>query len=283
MLLVADGGSAVTDWVLLLENKEILEFSSPGINPFFLSEREIVKVLNAIKILDEYISGITEVHFFGAGCNSPDRRETVTNALTLRFPNAFVNVENDILGSAYATCKDKPGINCILGTGSNISFYDGKILHEGVHGLGYIFDDEGSGTLFGKKLITEFLYKKMPSDLEALFFEEFKVTKEDVIQSIYQKPLPNFYLSSHNIFLKRHIDHPYCSDLLEKGLDDFVRTHILTYKHYKEYVCNFVGPTAFEFQSILKKVCKKHGVNVGIILEKPINELFNFVRNREGF
>src|SRR5690606_15553600 len=176
MLLVADGGSAVTDWILLLENNKTFEFSSPGMNPFFLSEKEILKVLSGIKKLDEYINRITEIHFFGAGCNSPDRRETVSNALSARFPNAFVNVENDILGSAYATCKDRPGLNCILGTGSNISFYDGKHLQEGVHGLGYIFDDEGSGTLFGKKLITDFLYNKMPVDLAPMFSEEFQVT-----------------------------------------------------------------------------------------------------------
>lgn len=283
MLLVADGGSAVTDWVLLLEDKETLEFCSPGINPFFLTEKEILKVLNGIKILEQYLLNITEIHFFGAGCNSPDRRETVSNALSIRFPNAFVNVENDILGSVYATCKDKPGINCILGTGSNISFYDGKNLQEGVHGLGYIFDDEGSGTLFGKKLITDFLYNKMPSDLSALFFEEFKTTKENVIQSIYQKPLPNFFLSSHNIFLKKYINHPYCQSVIEKGLEDFVITHILPYKHYKEYTCNFVGPTVFEFQDILRVVCQKHKVNIGVILEKPIKELFDYVRAKEGF
>jgi len=282
MLLVADGGSAETDWILLLENKEILEFSSPGMNPFFLSEKEILKVLNGIKKLDKYTDRITEIHFFGAGCNSPDRRETVSNALSAKFSNAFVNVENDILGSAYATCKDRPGLNCILGTGSNISFYDGKNLQEGVHGLGYIFDDEGSGTLFGKKLITDFLYNRMPSDLASAFFEEFQITKEKVIQSIYQKPLPNFFLSSHNTFLKKYIQHPYCAELLENGLEDFIVTHILPYKSYKEYICNFVGPTAYEFQEILKKVCKKREVNVGLILEKPIRELFNYVRIREG-
>ncbi|MFD1629521.1 N-acetylglucosamine kinase [Pseudopedobacter beijingensis] len=283
MLLVADGGSAITDWILLLENKDILEFTSPGMNPFFLSEKEILKVLNGIKQLEPYIDQVTEIHFFGAGCNSPDRRESVANALSTKFKNAFVNVENDVLGSAYATCKDRPGLNCILGTGSNISYYDGKDLYDGVHGLGYIFDDEGSGTLFGKRLITDFLYGKMPDDLAQDFFNTFGITKEKVIENIYQKPLPNFYLALHKNFLHKHITHPYCKNIVTEGLNNFVITHIFPYKNYKELNCNFVGPTAFVFQDILRIVCKKNDVSIGVILEKPIIELFNYVREKENF
>lgn len=283
MLIVADGGSSITDWVLLLPNKETVSFESRGINPFFLSEREITKVLNSIPLFQEHHSDIKEVHFFGAGCNSPDKRELVSNSLSAKFVNAFVNVESDLLGSAFATCGDKPGLNCILGTGSNISYFDGKKIAEGLHGLGYIFDDEGSGTYFGKKLITDFLYGKMPEDLAAIFEAKYKTNKELVIKNIYQKSLPNFYLASHIKFLADHIDHPYCSNIVNQGLEDFITTNVLAYDNYKTITCNFVGPTAVYFQDSLEKLCIKHKINVGKIIEKPIKDLFNYVREKEGF
>ncbi len=283
MLLVADGGSAVTDWILLLPNKEKLSFSSKGMNPYFLSEKEIIKVLNSIKVLDNYADLITEMHFFGAGCNTPDKREVVSNALSIRFKNAFINVENDWLGSAYATCKDQPGLTCILGTGSNISYFDGKHLHEGVHGLGYIFDDEGAGTSLGKKLITDFLYGKMPRELADKFSTQFNIDKESVIEHIYQKPLPNFYLASHNIFLVQHKEHPYCYDIVEKELESYIVTHIFPYQNYENIQCHFVGPVANNFKEILADLCQKHKVKLGTILESPIQELFNYVRDKEGF
>lgn len=283
MLLVADGGSAVTDWILLLPNDEELSFSSRGMNPFFLSEKEMAKVLNSIKTLENYEELITEVHFFGAGCNSPDRREIVSNALSVKFKNAFINVENDWLGSAYATCKDSPGLNCILGTGSNISYYDGYTLHEGVHSLGYIFDDEGAGTAFGKKMITDYLYHKMPEELSKKFAMQFNVTKESVIENLYQKPLPNFYLASHSAFLVENKEHPYCHEIIATELENFIITHIFPYENYQNTTCHFVGPIAYNFRHILTRACEKHGVKLGVILESPIQELFNYVKQKEGF
>lgn len=283
MLVVADGGSSITDWILLLPNKEVISFESKGINPFFLSEKEILKVLNTIPFFQEHNDEVKEVHFFGAGCNSPDKRELVSNALSVKFNNAFINVESDLLGSAFATCGHKPGLNCILGTGSNISYFDGKELFEGLHGLGYIFDDEGSGTYFGKKLITDFLYKKMPEDIAKLFEAKYKTNKEIVIKNIYQKSLPNFYLASHIKFFVEHINHPYCYNIIKQGLEDFIKTNICTYNNYKEIYCHFVGPTAFYFQDILRESCIKHEINVGKIIEKPIKDLFNYVRAKENF
>jgi len=283
MLVVADGGSSITDWIALLPNNEIVSFESRGLNPFFLSEKEILKVINAIPFFKEHHDAVKEVHFFGAGCNSPDKRESVSNALSLKFKNAFVNVESDLLGSAFATCGNKPGLNCILGTGSNISYFDGANLFEGLFGLGYIFDDEGSGTYFGKKLITDFLYHKMPEELASLFEAQFKTNKEQVIKNIYQKSLPNFFLASHVKFLAEHIAHPYCHDIVYNGLEAFIKTNIFSYENYKEIYCHFVGPIAFHFQDILKELCLKHEISVGKIIEKPIKDLFNYVRDKEGF
>ncbi|RZK63552.1 MAG: N-acetylglucosamine kinase [Pedobacter sp.] len=283
MLVVADGGSSITDRVLLSSDNEIISFESRGINPFFLSEKEILKVLNSIPVFQEQTEEIKEVHFFGAGCNSPDKRELVSNALSLKFTSAFVNVESDLLGTAFATCGNSPGLSCILGTGSNISYFDGNQLFEGLHGLGYIFDDEASGTYFGKKLITDYLYGKMPEELAGLFGAKYEVNKELVIKNIYQKSLPNFYLASHIQFLAEHIKHPYCHSIVEQSLDDYITTHVLAYDNYQSFRCHFVGPTAFYFKEILEQLCIKHQVNLGKIIEKPINDLFKYVREKEGF
>ena len=44
MLLVADSGSSKADWVLMLSNTERITFRTNGINPFFLSEKDIIKI-----------------------------------------------------------------------------------------------------------------------------------------------------------------------------------------------------------------------------------------------
>lgn len=283
MLLVADGGSSKTDWILQRSDKSTEKHHTNGLNPFFSSEKDILRNINIYKPFHLIADQVKEVHFFGAGCSSPDRREIVSNALSLRFKNAFISVESDLLGSALATCKTKPGFSCILGTESNISFFDGQEIYPSKHGLGYLLEEEGSGTYFGKKLITDFLYQRAPEDISQSFFENYQLNKETVIKNVYQKSMPNFYLASFAQFMSQNQEHPYIKKLLETGFTEFIKTHIQTYPNHKDYYCHFVGSIAFHFKNQLQEVCYTHQINVGEIMEKPIDELFNFIKTREGY
>jgi N-acetylglucosamine kinase-like BadF-type ATPase len=281
MLLVADSGSSKTDWKLLLPNGDTQNFQTAGINPIFSSEKEIFRILSYQNQFGSFSAQVREIYFFGAGCNHPDRREFVSNALSSKFPNAFCSVESDLSGAAYATCGKETGLNCIIGTESNISFFDGNEITEINNGLGYILEDEGSGSYFGKKLITDFLYGKMPSDLADKFYAEYKINKETVIESVYKKPLPNFHLASYALFMSPYQDMDYIKTILLKGFDDYVANNIVTYPAFKTVNTHFVGSIAHHYQEALLEVCNKYEVKVGKILEKPIEALFEFIKDRE--
>lgn len=283
MILVADSGSSKTDWMSSYSNSinKKLEFTTSGMNPFFVNEKEIIKILQNTSDVPAIAKEVEEVYFFGAGCSNPDRREVISNALSHVFKNAFINVESDIVGSAYATCGNDKGLTCILGTGSNITFYTGKEVVNGKHGLGYILGDEGSGTYFGKALITGYLYDTMPDDLQRAFNKAYEITKELVIQNVYQKPFPNFYLASFAKFMSPNKEHPFIVNLLYRGFIDFIQTNIQSYPDYKNYNCHFVGSIAYHFQDILKDACNEYNVTVGKILKRPIDDLFNYIMQRE--
>jgi glucosamine kinase len=186
MILVADSGSSKTDWLLAIKKDEVKQFRSAGLNPYFLSEKDIVKILqDQVPDMVSLAPDIDEIYFFGAGCSSPDRHEIVTNAISALFPKSYISVDSDLLGSAYATCGREKGLCCVLGTGSNISFFDGEETHSGQHGLGFVLGDEGGGTWFGKALITDFLYGNMPDDISEKFNEAYHLDKEVVIKHVY--------------------------------------------------------------------------------------------------
>lgn len=281
MILVADSGSSSSDWMLNVPDSEPLFFKTKGLNPFFVSEKEIENVMKDVPEIIPYIDEIKEVYFFGAGSITPDRREIVSNALTSLFPRAFISVESDLLGAAYATCGDSEGLIATLGTGSDISFYDGEHLKASLHGIGYVLGDEGSGAWFGKRLITSFLYGMMPKDLEKKFADKYRITKELIIKNVYQKDKPNSYLASFAVFLDENRSHSFIDKLLTDGFDEFVRTNIMTYPKFWEYKCNFVGRIAYTFDLHLQEVCKLHSVKVGKILRSPIEEIFHYVIKRE--
>jgi N-acetylglucosamine kinase-like BadF-type ATPase len=281
MILVADSGSSKTDWILQLANSQSIEFYTKGINPFLQSEKEIAKILQQSLEIQKFAAEISEVHFFGAGCTNPDKREIVSNALSRFLKNAFINVENDVLGRAYATCGKSKGLICILGTGSNIAFFDGSRIHECKQGLGYILGDEGSGTYFGKKLVTAYLYECMPKDLCKDFKETYSIDKETVIKSVYQKPSANLYLSSFARFLSKHKGHPYIDNLIREGFEEFIAINKKVFLDYRAFPCHFVGSIAFYFQDILKEVCSKHLIRIEKTLTHPIKELYNFISEAE--
>jgi N-acetylglucosamine kinase-like BadF-type ATPase len=254
-----------------------------GLNPYFLTEKEIVKILqDQAADMIACAPDIKEIYFFGAGCSSPDRHEIVSNAISYFFPKSYISVDSDLLGCAYATCGHEKGFCCVLGTGSNISFFDGEDIHAGQHGLGFVLGDEGSGTWFGKALIADFLYGNMPGPISEQFDDEYHIDKEAVIKNVYQTPNPNSYLASFSKFLGGVRESEYAQKLLRKGLVEFVETNIKSYPQYHRYKCHFVGSIAYVFTDELKAVCKENGVHTGKIIQKPIHDLMAFILSREA-
>lgn len=282
MILVADSGSSKTDWLLSLPDQEPIEFRCSGLNPYFLTEKQITKIVQEqVPELVAYGPQVTEIYFFGAGCSSPDRHEIVSNALSQVFTKAFISVDSDLLGSAYATCGREKGFCCVLGTGSNISFFDGEDIHEGKHGLGFVLGDEGSGTWIGKKLVTDYLYGNMPADIEAAFKKEYDLQKDALMERVYQKPNANTYLASFSRFLALVRDTPYADNLIRDTLQGFIETNIKSYADHQRYKCHFVGSISAVFEHELRTLCAAQHIKVGKIMKHPVNDLLHFILNRE--
>ncbi len=281
MLLVADSGATKTAWILLDKDNYPREFSTMGFTPMFHSEQDILIALGGNGGLSEWADKVSELRYFGSGCSSHDRIAKMHRALQAFFANATVHIEHDLLGSVLATCGHTSGISCILGTGSNACFYDGQQIHEGVPSLDYILGDEGSGAYFGKKLIAKFLYKQLPAALHNAFYAQYQIDKETALNKVYKTPNPKAWLAGFSKFLRENIDHPYISNFIFEGLEEFVQTQILVFPNHREVPVHFVGSIAYHFQTILNEVCKKYQITVGKIIQEPIYELADYVKTKK--
>ncbi|HUH19924.1 N-acetylglucosamine kinase [Albibacterium sp.] len=282
MIIVVDSGSYKSDWMFTPPNSQPLTYRTVGINPFFTPEKEIIKIIQHFKEITPYIEDVTEIYFFGSGCTSPDRREIISNAVSFVFKNAFVSVDTDLIGSAYATCGNIPGLISTMGTGSNITFFDGKTVQPNKHGTGFILGDLGSGSWFGKKLITNYLYDLMPSELGIDFGSDYEISKEIVMNKVYQEASSNIYLASFAPFMAKHIEHPFISHLLHQGFEEFVKTNIFSYPDFHNHICHFVGSIAYFYKRQLRTVCEMNGIKVGKIIRQPIQDLYAYVLEKEA-
>ena len=276
MILIADSGSTKTDWRLVDDNKSIHQFSTAGFNPLFQSTEDISKEIREklVPSLGSLREGISdpaaEIFFYGASCSSDERCKIVSDAISENFPGARIEVDHDLLGAARALCGHSEGIAAILGTGSNSCLYDGKDIIDNVPSLGFILGDEGSGARLGMALVHGYFYREMPRALAQRFEERFKLSKEDVLEAVYKKPLPSRYLASFSKYIYQNLKEQYMVDLAANCFREFFDRQISKYERYKEIPVHCVGSVGFYYSNILRAVAQEKGITMGRILETPI-------------
>lgn len=272
MKIIADSGSTKTDWRIILENGSFLQAESGGLNPNFCGDAEYdLAIAELLKQIDP--AEVKEIWFYGAGCSSDKNKELVKTPLQKAFINASIHIESDMLGAARALCGHHPGMAAILGTGMNTCVYNGEQIAENHTSLGYILGDEGSGAYFGKLLVADFLRNKLPQDLQANFERRFSLSKADIIENVYRKPLPNRFLAQFAKFIYQNLKHEYCMELVIKGFTAFIREQIKTYPNWEKYQLHFTGSVAFYFGNLLRRVAESEGVMMGTVVERPIAAL----------
>ncbi|MFK5959562.1 MAG: N-acetylglucosamine kinase [Lutibacter sp.] len=280
MILIADGGSTKADWILLDSlGKVVLKTRTEGLNPAVFPGDLLKKRVEENKDFQFYKNKIEEVYFYGAGCGTKKPTALLKSILESFFIKATVVVKEDTYAATYAVTT-KPGIVCILGTGSNSSYFDGKNIINGVPSLGYILMDEASGNYFGKRLIRDYYYKRMPKRYLKKFEDQFDVDPDVIKRNVYKENNPNTYLAHFAEFIFRNDRNAYSDKVLEKGINVFFKTRILTYPQIKNVPVHFVGSIAFFAKDIIEKVAKKYDVELGSIVRRPIDGLIEYHRRK---
>ena len=276
MILIAESGSTKTDWVLVNDQNDITMFKSMGCNPFFHSSEFIAEKIKENVEFYNASKNVERLYFYGAGCSSNEMNQIVKSGLSLVFPNSLITVDHDLLACALSTYKGEPAISCILGTGSNSCYYDGQTLREEVPAIAYILGDEGSGSYYGKKLLRDYLYNQLPSSINEDFEDQFGSSKLDIFENVYLKPHANVYLASFMKFLNRHYHHNYVIDMIQNGMNEFIKIHVCCYPEHKTVKTHFIGSISKIFEKELKSAAENNGVILGDIIQKPVYNLVNY-------
>ena len=276
-VLIADSGSTKCDWQLLDESgKELAEFHTMGFNPYFHTAELVEKVMKDNGDVQGMTSDITHVFFYGAGSSSAELCSIIQEGLQRVFPTASVVVDHDLVGAAYSTYDGRPGITCIIGTGSNSCHFDGSAVVEEVPALAYILGDEASGSWHGKKLLAAKLYHTLPPEVAADFDRTYGFSKSDIIDKVYREPDPNVFLASFMTFIGKHKEQPLFQAWLEEGFQAFVDVHVKCFSNWQSEPVHFIGSVAYHFQEEPRAVCEANGVTVGAIIKKPIDGLASY-------
>ncbi|MRX48184.1 hypothetical protein [Pedobacter puniceum] len=282
MVAVVYSGSRYANWRIAHKGTETIELRTVGINPFFNDEKYILQVLNKNIQLIHNAEKIKKIYFFGAGATSKERSEIVSNAFAQFFRYSKIFVHNDLLAAAKASCDDKAGIVCIMGSGSNTAFFDGRKIIDNNYGLGYAIADEGSSNWLGKNLIKAYITQTLPADINLLFKKKYDLDKKQILDKIYKQAHPNIFISSLVDLLTENREHPFVKDFVKNGFHVFINTYLVPMieKYGKKQPIYFVGTVAANFQDYLREVAKEHNIKISTIIKEPIYNLLNYYANK---
>lgn len=273
--LIADSGATNTKWCLL-KNKKPICFQSQGISPFLLDATAIEEILKKEVFPNLKKNKVDVIYFYGTGCKNITNAKKIKTALQKIIKASKIEVDHDLMGATLSACKDEKGIACILGTGSNSCYFNGKKIVKNSPGLGFILGDEGSGAYLGKKIIQHLLYDIFDEELQNQFYQRFQVNSNDIIESVYRKPLPNRYLASFVPFLAENRGHFMIENILEDGLNDFFINHVVRYRESAKVPVHFTGGIAFGFKDIIEQLCEGYELQLGTISANPMEGLIAY-------
>jgi N-acetylglucosamine kinase-like BadF-type ATPase len=273
--LIADSGSTKAEWCLVNRGK-IKTIFTQGISPYFLSAGQIKELLSKELLPKLKKTAIDEVHYYGTGCANPANAKLVANAIRQLIPGAKVDVHHDLMAAARALCGREKGIACILGTGSNSCYYNGKKIVKNSPGLGYVLGDEGSGAYLGKKVLQYYLYQTFDEELKGRFEITYRTSAPEILENVYKKPLPNRYLAGFTRFLAENRGHYMIENIIEDGLNDFFFNHLCKYRETWTLPVSFAGSVAFGFKDVLQQLCASYEFELGKVMKNPMEGLVEY-------
>jgi glucosamine kinase len=277
MLLIADSGSTKTDWRLVDEDgTQITSVVTEGLNPYFVSQEKITSTIKA-KVLP-IAKDVEKVFFYGAGCGLSVKANLVKSALDKTIvPKNSSEVSGDILGAARSLLQRDAGVACILGTGANSCMYDGRQITNIMPSLGYMFSDWGSGTVMSKDLIALLLQEKLPASMLKDFHDTYKLGRPEILDQIYNKPMPNRFLASFTPFLLKYADVPECSEIILGNFAKFFFYYVMRYPLQKRAIrVSFTGSIAYRFQPYLLRVANEMDIQIENIVQHPMDGLVKY-------
>jgi glucosamine kinase len=275
-ILIADSGSTKCEWCVVDKGKVKKTVFTLGISPYFLNSEQIEELVRRDLYPEIYRYNITAVFYYGTGCKSIENQRMIQKSLKRIFPATEIKVDIDLMGAARAVCGKEKGIACILGTGSNSCYFNGKKIVKNSPGLGYVLGDEGSGAYLGKKVIQYYLYKTFDEELNYRFEQKFRMDEVEILDRIYKQPLPNRFLATFALFLAENRGHFMVENIIEDGLNDFIFTHVCKYNESWKLPIHFVGGVAYGFRDVLLDLCSSYELEAGQILQNPMQGLVTY-------
>ena len=273
MILLADSGTTKCDWIFIdkLQHDRHFEINTPGLNPTYHTENEILGIINNNNDFLSIKSHVEKIYFFGSGCGDDEVKDKMRRVLgKVFYKQTEIHVSSDIEGAVYA-CADQASVVAILGTGSNCCYFDENSIDVRVPSLGYVLTDDGGGSQIGREALRAYLYNRLSQDQAKLFEEKYSPDIKKIKHALYKESNVSQYLASYAPFALSNLDDPLLGMMVRKQIKNFF-DNVLPYYGEELKTCklHFVGSVAYLTRDVIAAFCGDAGYELGEIIQRPV-------------
>lgn len=284
-ILIADAGASKTDWVKLTlgssSGQEEEYHTGIGISPLHNDTDMIEEELRLVRAA--LGDSFDMIRFFGAGIGSPIIATKMESILSEMFSCRDIKADSDMAAAAIALLGNKPGVACIMGTGSNSCHFNGLSIDRKSASLGYLLDDEGGGVAFSRRLLSDIFKKIAPKDIIEEFENKYALSVSEVVNHLYRQPNPNRWIAGFMPFIVDHLSHPYIHSLVESQIERFFNREFSSYPEAEltDEGIGFIGSVAVVLRPSIEVAMHRRGWKLRNIVRKPLDSLINQYNNIE--
>lgn len=273
MRWIIEAGTTKTDSVVIgtsgIEHRGV----TSGLNP--VSDSQYIQKLADLCTLHD-VSKVTEVYYYGSGCISAQYNDPIAREISKHVhPRAQVTIADDLLGAAISTCGDKSGIIVILGTGSNIGYYDGHVIADRIPSCGYLLGDEGGGYKIGQAIYLRYCRGLLSEDEEQLISRGDHISRKEAVSILYQHDNHRQYLASYSRYITA-LDEVTQDIILKEIFDPLMHNLILPMWGRYRIPISMVGSISHHFSDRLMSMFDNFNIIAGSIVQSPIEGLLKY-------
>ena len=273
MRWIIEAGTTKTDSVIISSSGIENQMTSPGLNPVSDSnfDYKIRKLCS-----DSNLNQIKEVYYYGSGCINDEFNIPIADTIfSFLKKEAEIRIEDDLLGAAISTCGNNTGIAAILGTGSNIGYYDGNKISERVQSCGYLLGDEGGGYRIGQAVFLKYCRGFLNKQEAKLIESDSSISISNAITSLYKHENPRLYLASFSKYITQ-LSSSTQDEVLESVFGLFFQNMIIPMWKKHQVPISLVGSISFHFKDRLMHMFDNFNIIAGSILKSPIEGLIKY-------
>lgn len=265
--LIVEAGGTFARWYRVEHGKISNSIVTSGINATTgCTELNDALVMN-------WVSTSDRIHYYGAGVNNIEAVNALRNDLFSATDDTQIYSDLEAVGVAAR----KASIIAILGTGSNVGFWDGDRCNTNTISLGWAMGDSGSAAAIGKALMTTFAYKKVPQQLRNQWNDFIGKPMIELVGEIYRSPRPGAALGALAKFCSE-VDHEITKQIVINQFESFIVARVVPLAKVSNTTdLVAVGGVATAFSQELAQVLSRFGYTLTKSMPSAMDDLEPFI------